>query len=235
MTTPLKTTPLSSPASRWTPSARMAAAGTLLLAAAIPLVSHLAQPTLPELDAALRWSAEHPDLANWTKVLDLLAVPFLAGAALVYVLLSRPAARRLATAGGLLLGCGLIGLAMVEGHEALLVTLAADDRTNLAALAAAGEQTSPAAVVMLLLLIVGTLPGMLLLALALWRSTAIPRTLALLLPVPLLFDVVVTEGFATGPHWLSHVLALVVNCWIGWMVLSARRTSTSAAAAPAPA
>lgn len=228
------TAPLPSPASGWTSSERTAAVVTLVLAAALPLVSHVAQPTLPEVDAALRWSGEHPDLASWTKVLDLLAVPFLAGAALVYVLLARPAARRLASAGGVLLGCGLIGLAAVEGHEALLVTLAGDDRTDVASLAAAGQQTSPPAVVMLLLLVVGTLPGMLLLALALYRSAAIPRRIAVLLPVPLLWDVVVTEGFATGPHWVSHALALLVSCRIGWAVLSERQMSKSAVAKAVP-
>ena len=71
------------------PAARVAAAGTLVLADALRLASHLAQPTLPANQDALAWAAANPGLASLTKLLDLLALPFIFGAALVYVLLSR--------------------------------------------------------------------------------------------------------------------------------------------------
>jgi hypothetical protein len=48
----------------------------------------------------LHWIADHPDLANLSKVFELLQMPFLFGTVLVYVLLSRQRSPRLAYAGG---------------------------------------------------------------------------------------------------------------------------------------
>ena len=212
-----------SPASSWTLAGRVAAATTLILGAALPLTSHLSQPTLPDTDDALAWAAANPGLASLTKVLDVSALPFLFGSALVYVLLSRQSSPRLAYSGGILLGCGLVGLSAVEGYETLLVDLTGDNRTSRVVLAEAAGQTSPAAVLMLLLLIVGSLLGTLILAVALWRSAAIPRVAAAMVAIPLVVDVVFTEGLGVGPHWISHAMALVTSCWIGWVVLSAGR------------
>ena len=214
-----------SPASNWTLAGRVAAATTLILGAALPLTSHLAQPTLPDNDDALAWAAANPGLANLTKVLDVSALPFLFGSALVYVLLSRQSSPRLAYIGGILLGCGLVGLSAVEGYETLLVDLAGDNRTTMDVLAEAAGQTAPAAILMLLLLIVGSSLGTLTLAVALWRSAAIPRVAAGMVALPLLVDVVFTESLGVGPHWLSHAIALVTSCWIGWVVLSANRVA----------
>jgi hypothetical protein len=71
--------PEASPAANWTSAGRIAAAVTLVLAAAFPLASHLMGPPNRTIDA-LHWVADHPDLANLSKVFDLLAV-LLAGRA----------------------------------------------------------------------------------------------------------------------------------------------------------
>src|SRR3712207_2962110 len=104
----------SSPAANWTSAGRIAAATALVLGAAFPLASHLMAPTTDRTIDWLHWVADHPDLANLTKVFELLAVPFLFGSALVYVLLSCQRSPRLAYAGGILLGFGLVGLSAVE-------------------------------------------------------------------------------------------------------------------------
>ncbi len=211
-----------SPAARWTRAGRVAAAATLILGDALQLISHLSQPTLPDIDDALAWGAANPDLANLTKLLDVLATPFLFGSALVYVLLSRRSSPRLAYTGGVLLGCGLVGLSAVEGYETLLVALVGDGRTNLDVLAEVADQSvAPAGILMLLLLILGGLLGTFTLAAALWRSSAIPQLAAALVAVPLLVDVVFTESLGMGPHWISHVISTFTSCWIAWVILSA--------------
>lgn len=212
---------LSHPAAGWPPAGRVAAGTTLLLGAGVPLVSHVLQPTLPDAADAIAWAAAEPVTADLTKSLDVLAVPFLVGTALVYVLLSWRRAPRLAWIGGTLLGLGLVGLAAVEGFEVLAVGLADDPRVDPSALALALDQTdTTAALVMLVLLVVGALAGTVVLAVALWRSGALPPLVSALVPVPLLIDVVVTEGLAVGPHWLSHAVATGVAAAVAWLVIS---------------
>src|SRR5215208_2888053 len=143
-----------SPAANWTSAGRIAAATTLVLGAAFPLASHVIAPDPYSAMDWYHWIADHPDLANLTKVFDLLAVPFLFGTVLVYVLLSRQRSPRLAYAGGLLYGCGMVGLSAVEGYETLAYALAQDGRFDLTALAdVVGAQSSPPAIVMLLIFI----------------------------------------------------------------------------------
>ena len=215
-----------SPAAEWGPAGRVAAAVTLLLAAGVPLLSHVVQPTLPSTDESVAWAAAQPGTAELTKLLDLLALPFLFAGGLVYVLLARQRSPRLAYVGGVLLGCGLVGLSAVEGYETLAVTLAGQPRTDLDGLATALDQTvGAAAIFMLLLLLGGTLVGTILLAAALWRSGVIPREIAVLVPLPLLVDVVVTEGMRAGPHWIPHAVSLVVACLVAGAVVTARSSA----------
>src|SRR5215210_9147874 len=143
-----------SPAANWTSAGRIAAATTLVLGAAFPLAAHLIIPA-PATDSTIdwiHWIADHPDLANLAKVFELLQMPFLFGTVLVYVLLSRERSPRLAYAGGILFGCGMVGLSAVHGYEVLLYALAQDSRFDLTALAdVVGAQSSTPAIVMLLI------------------------------------------------------------------------------------
>jgi hypothetical protein len=210
--------PEASPAANWTSAGRIAAAVTLVLAAAFPLSSHLMGPP------TLHWVADHPDLANLSKVFDLLAVPFWFGTALVYVLLSRQRSPRLAYAGGILLGCGLVGLSAVEGYETLAYALAQDGRFELSALAdVVDAQSSVPAIVMLLLLIPFAFFGLLTSAVALWRSGAVPRAAVLMILAFLVVDFILNEGFYIAPAWASHVFNFIGACWIASAVLLAGR------------
>jgi hypothetical protein len=224
--------PEASPAANWTSAGRIAAAVTLVLAAAFPLASHLMAALIgPRTDrtiVALHWVADHPDLANLSKVFDLLAVPFWFGTALVYVLLSRQRSPRLAFAGGILLGCGLVGLSAVEGYETLAYALAQDGRFELTALAdVVDAQSSVPAIVMLLLLILGAFFGMLTSAVALWRSGAVPRAAVLMILAFLVVDFILNEGFYIAPAWASHVFNFIGACWIASAVLLAGRARPS--------
>jgi hypothetical protein len=219
------------PPASWPRAGRVAAAVTLVLAAALPLVSHLIQPTFLVTEDFLDWAATEPGTAELTKFLDVLVLPLLFGTGLVYVLLSRHGAPRLAVTGGGLLGCGLVGLSVVEGHEALAVSLAADPRVDRASLVAAVDQTgSAAALLALALLVVGGVVGTITLAVALARSGAVPRWVAALVPLPILIDTVLNESLGVGPHWLAHAVALVVACLLAALVLTAGRAVDEVAA-----
>jgi hypothetical protein len=162
------------------------------------------------------------------KVFELLALPFLFVSALVYVLLSRQRSPHLVYAGGILLGCGLVGLSAVEGYETLTYPLAQDRRFELTALAdVVDEQSSVPAIVMLLLLILGVFFGLFTLAVALWRSGAVPRAAVLMILAFLVVDFVLYEGFGIAPAWASHVFDFVGACWIASAVLLVGRTGPS--------
>jgi hypothetical protein len=222
--------PAASPAASWPSAGRIAAAVTLVLAAAFPLASHLIPPPIADRSTYdwLHWVADRPDLANLTKVFELLALPFLFGTALVYVLLSRQRSPSLAYAGGILFGFGLVGLSAVEGYETLAYALALDGRFELTALAdVVDAQSSVPAIVMLLLLVVGVFFGLLTSAVALWRSGAVPRAAVLMILAFLLVDLVLYEQFAIAPAWASHVFDFVGACWIASAVLLAGRAGPS--------
>src|ERR671911_1193184 len=205
-----------SPAANWTSAGRVAAATTLVLGAAFPLASHLMPPAIADRTIdAFHWIADHPDLANLSKVFDLLQMPFLFGTVLVYVLLSRQRSPRLAYAGGILLGCGFVGLSAVEGYETLAYALVQDGRFDSTALAdVVIAQSSTPAIVMLLIFLPFAFFGQLTSAVSLWRSGAVPRAAVLLIVAFLVVDVFLIEGFG-APAWASHVFAFVGACWIG--------------------
>jgi hypothetical protein len=217
-----------SPAANWTSAGRIAAATTLVLGAAFPLASHVIAPDPYSAMDWYHWIADHPDLANLTKVFDLLAVPFLFGTVLVYVLLSRQRSPRLAYAGGLLYGCGMVGLSAVEGYETLAYALAQDGRFDLAALADVSDQSSTPAIVMLLIFLPFAFFGLLTSAVALWRSGAVPRAAVLLIVAFLVVDVFLgPEGFGITPDWVSRVISFAAACWIASAVLLAGQAGPS--------
>jgi hypothetical protein len=221
--------PAASPAANWTSAGRIAAAVTLVLGAAFPLASHLMGTTTNSTIDWLHWIADHPDLANLSKVFELLQMPFLFGTVLVYVLLSRQRSPRLAYAGGILLGCAFVGLSAVHGYETLAYALAQDDRFDLSALAdVVDAQSSTPAIVMLLIFIPFAFFGLLTVSVALWRSGAVPRAAVLLIVAFLVVDFFLgPEGFGIAPDWVSRVISFVGACWIASAVLLVGRARPS--------
>src|SRR5215208_435109 len=200
-----------SPAANWTSAGRIAAATTLVLGAAFPLAAHLmVPPSVGGIIDWVHWIADHPDLANLSKVFELLQMPFLFGTVLVYVLLSRERSPRLAYAGGILFGCGMVGLSEVHGSDVV------------------GAQSSTPAIVMLLIFLPFAFFGLLTSAVALWRSGAVPRAAVLLIVAFLVVDVFLgPEGFGITPDWVSRVISFVGACWIASAVLLAGRAGSS--------
>jgi hypothetical protein len=210
--------PAASPAARFTPGGRLAAAATLVLGAGFQLAAFILEPANDETVDRLRWIADHADRANLAKLCDALAMPFLFGTALVYVLLSRRRSPRLTYAAGALLVSGLVGLTMIQGFETLVFGLAEDGRFDLAMLAdAIDDVTIPSAIVMIILLLIGGFLGLLTMAYALWRSRAVPRAAVLLIPAFVLVDFILQQGLA------AHVIQFVAASWIAWAVLSTGR------------
>lgn len=212
--------PAASPAARFSPVGRLAAAATLVLGAGFQLISFITEPANDETIDRLRWIADHPDRANLAKLCDVLAMPFLIGTALVYVLLGREHSQRLTYAAGTLLGFGLVGLSIVQGFETLQFGLAQDGRFDLTTLAdAIDDVTIPPAAAMIVLLLVGGFFGLLAMALALWRSGAVPRGAVLLIPAFVLVDFILQQGLA------GHAIQFVAACWIAWAVMRAGRAA----------
>lgn len=207
-----------SAAVRWTRLGRWAAAATLVLAASCQLAAFVTEVHHSKTIERLEWIADNPVRANVAKTFDLLAMPFLFGVVIVYVLLSRERSRRLAYAAGVVLACGMVGLTAAQGFETLEFALAQDGRFDLASLADAVDNVSIApTIAMLLLFIPGVLIGLLTITVALWRSQAMPRGAVLLIPIFIVTDILLQQGV------LAHAIALVGAVWIASAVLLAGR------------
>ena len=210
-----------SPAARFTDLGRLAAAGTLLVGAAFQVVAFALIPDFGKTIDRLQWVADHPTQAQVSKTFDLLAVPFLLGAVIVYVLLARERSPRLAWGGGIALGLGMSGLMAVQGFETLEFALVRDGRFDLRALGDVVDNASTAPVIAMgILFLGGAAVGILLTSAALWRSRAVPRGAALLLVVFFAVDVAASQPL------LAHVIALVTAAWIASSILRAGASHT---------
>jgi hypothetical protein len=205
-----------SPAADFTAWGRIAAAATLVLGAACQVVAFLTIPQFSSTADRLQWIADNEARANVSKTFDVLAMPFLFGSILVYVLLARRRSPRLAYAGGVAFGCGMIGLSMVNGIEVLEFAVAQDGRFSIKALADLADNVSTApAIAVFVLFIPGAFFGLLLTTIALWRSRAVPRGAVVLLPIFFVLDVPLQLGD------IAHVIALVAAAWFAWAILTA--------------
>ena len=109
--------PEASPAADWPRLGRAAAAATLSQAARVRSSRSPSCLRSTRRPTGWRWVADHDARAQISKVFDSIAITFLIGAAIVYLLLARRRAPRLAWTGGILLVMGMVGLAMVNGAE----------------------------------------------------------------------------------------------------------------------
>jgi hypothetical protein len=210
-----------SPARRFTHVGRLAAALTLVLGAGLQLAAFIAEPRHEETIDRLEWIAANAGRADLAKSFDLLAMPFLFGTVVVYVLLTRERSRRLAYAGGVLLGCGMVGLTALQGYEILVFKLAQDSSYDLPALADVVDEASAPMVVMFLLFIPGAILGLLTFTAALWRSGAVPLGAVILIPAFIVVDIALQQGLG------GHVISFVAACWIASAVLLAGRAARS--------
>ena len=203
-----------SSAREFTRVGRLAGAATLVLGAGFQLAAFVTMPDFDETADRLQWIDDHAARAQLSKVFDVLAMPFLFGTVVVYVLLARRRSPRLAYAAGIVLTVGMIGLSAAQGFETLQFALADDARFDPASLAAAVDDIStPSAIVILLMFLGGALCGLLLTTAALWRSRAVPRGAVALIPLFILVDI-----FLSAPL-PGHVISFVGAVWIALAVL----------------
>lgn len=216
--------PEGSRASQWSRGGRLAAAATLVFGGALNGAMWLVLGS--NLDSHetvdyLRWIADNPERANLASALGLLAMPFLFGTVIVYVLLSRERSPRLAYAGGVLLGCGFFGLSAILGSEIPVSRLAQNGDIDLAALAGVADDTlfsgTAPSMVLALLFFSGAVFGLLTMAVALWRSRAVPRGAVLLIFAFIVLDF----GLQLGVP--AHLIATAAAFWIASAVLLAGR------------
>ena len=208
--------PAASPATGFTRVGRIGAAATLVLGATCQVLAFALAPNYTKTIDRLQWIADNPTRAELSKLFDVLAMPFLVGGVVVYLLLSRTRTPRLAWFGALVLGCGLVGLSMSQGYETLEFRLATDGLIDLTTLAHTGRQSvdrardrdgRP--------LFAGILIGILATIAGLWRSRAVPRGAVVLMFVFVVIDVQLQRPLT------AHVIALVAASWIAWSILSA--------------
>jgi multisubunit Na+/H+ antiporter MnhB subunit len=214
---PAATSAVEHPAAALGRPLRSACAATLLLgtglqAASFPLL------TAADLDGHYEQVAASPGLADVSLVLNVLAMPFLVGGAAVYVYLGQRRSPRLAWTGGLLLASGLVLLATMMGREVITYALAQDGVLPPAEVAdlLRTVDTVPAMVVQIVFLL-GVALGLLLTAVALWRSRAVPRPAIVGLVAFLVVDI-------AGRPVEAHLLAFLSAGWIAVSVLQAPTT-----------
>ena len=198
---------------------RTVAATGLVVAAAAATGSNLLQPPFPDGYAA-RLAAIHDAGATAAASAALFTaaqLPMLA-AVLGIAHLLRRGAPLLSNVGGSLAVLGAFGHAVLGGIALVTVAMAGDPahRTAYAALWADVE-SSP---VMLFAVagLVGTVLGLLLLSIGLWRSAVVPRWIPLLLWAFLVLEFVGTNlsdyaGYVSGLCFLAAFAGLAHQVW----------------------
>ncbi|WP_431904237.1 hypothetical protein [Nonomuraea sp. bgisy101] len=197
----------------WTGAGRAGAAAVLLgtglcWAAAAIIGPAWSQPESPH------WAAAHPTRAGLALTFDILSIPLLIGTMLVWLLLARPGAPRLAWSGAALLTGAAAGQGIVEGVELAGYLIAQSDRIDpLAYSDVLGSGSGLPMVVFEVLFMGGASLGLLLMMIALWRSRAVPRVACALL-------VVLQAAEFLGPP-LPYVLG--TGAVLAWMAASVLR------------
>ncbi|MFG2039896.1 hypothetical protein [Dactylosporangium sp. NPDC048998] len=205
---PVKARPIS-PVTGWTSAGRAGAAITLVASGLLWLVGDV----IGFGQDHMAYMTSHPALGGIGVTADILAVPFLLGSAVVWLLMARRASPKLAWIGAILLVLAFTAQAMIEGVETIAYSVAQSDRIDHATFAEVSNQLPglPGAVFMAMFFIGGSL-GIVLAMVAVWRSRAVPRT-AVVLPVA--FQVVEMAGVP----FPATVLVLVGLVWMAVAVL----------------
>ncbi|PPK92189.1 hypothetical protein CLV92_11651 [Kineococcus xinjiangensis] len=199
-------------AAEWSRGARTAAAGVLVAAPLLELVSGLLVSRSGDRAAWLVAVAADPGRPHLAAALALVALPLALGAVLVKVLLALRGSPRWAWTGAVLAAIGLIGHAVVVGMEMVEKAMVIGG-LDPAAVVVAGEQLSPPVLVAAVMFIPCSVLGIVALVVALWRSRSVPRGALLLILAMLVLDL--------GLGWAAagSALLVVANAWIAVTVL----------------
>lgn len=219
-----------SPATRWTPRLRVATAAAFVLSSGLLLVGDVLAPSGADYVASM---AARPDSFGLAVAVSLLAVPFLVATAVAWTALTLGRSPRLAWPGGALMVTGACGLAAVLGAETAQYSLLVAG-VDPATVARGLEEASGAPLIVLLIMFVGgTVLGILLLLIALWRARAVPRGAVIVFLAFMIIDFSPLTAVVPFP---KHLVMLVAMVWMAASILGAGRTPLFASGAdPAPA
>jgi hypothetical protein len=202
-----------SPAAGWSPAARAAGAFTLIASGVLWVLADVIGFGQDGV-AKLAWTAAHPTLAGIAVTGDILAVPFLYGATLVWLLLSLRGSRKLAIIGATMLTFGLAAQGVVDGVEAAKFVVAVSNKMDLATFNTAlgdGTDVTIPTITFMAMFFIGAFVGIVIMMVAVWRSRALPRPAAALVIafqvagfVPLSFPTTVLA--AAGFFWMAIAL-----------------------------
>ena len=160
---------------QWSRAVRYAGAAALFGLGALWFMGDLAFPG-HEGEERSAWIASHPLVTGLAVSAEILAVPLIFGAAMVWFTLSRSASPRLAWGGVVLLTCAAAGQGVLEGAE-LVGYAVARSRTGLDAplWAVMDHESGPPMVTFMALFFLGAFLGILVAMVAVWRARVLPR------------------------------------------------------------
>jgi hypothetical protein len=213
-----------SPAAGWSPAARAAGAFTFIASGLLWVLADVIGFGKDGVES-LAWTAAHPTLAGIGLTADIVAVPFLYGATLVWLLLSLRASRKLAIIGATMLTFGLAAQATLNGIGMAAFLVAVRNKVDLAVFNTAlgdGTDVTVPTVAFMAMFFIGAFVGIVIMMVAVWRSRALPRPAAALLVA---FQV---AGFVPL-HFPTTVLAAAGLVWMAIALLRSGRATAGAA------
>jgi hypothetical protein len=168
------------PGQQWNRAVRYAAAAALCGLGVLWFVGDLVFLGHEGADRSA-WIAAHPMLSGLGVSAEILAVPLIFAAAMVWFTLSRPASRRWAWAGVVLLACAAAGQGVLEGAELVGYVVARSGTGLDASLSAVMDHASgPPMVTFMVLFFVGAFLGILVSMIGVWRARVLPRAAVVL-------------------------------------------------------
>jgi hypothetical protein len=213
-----------SPARKWTTTARVGAAVSFTAAGLLWVIGDVIGFGL-DGPAQLRWIAANPTLSGIGLTADMLAVPFLTGAVLAWLLLARARSPRLAIVGSIMLVFGLTGQSIANGEGGAQYQIMTSGRISAVTLFNAigsGPVNSIPGIALMLMFYVGAFAGIIVLMIALWRSRTLPRVaVALVIAFQL-------AGFVP----VAFPTTVLAAAGLIWMAVSILRSGSQAAVRP---
>jgi len=205
--------------------ARWFAVTAVLAGGVLQLVESLLEPEFSDSSARVDWWLTHSLQLQVSQAVGLLAVPFLIGMILTAYRLVRAESRRIAAVAACVLVTAMVGLAMVHGIELAAHIAAVNGHPGAAAAILDLAHPGIPGVLGFAMFVPMAGLGNILLIVAMWRSSYIPRLAiipAIAFPV---LDLALSLGVA------GHVASVLTDAVIAWAVLTRYRRAVDTAAA----
>jgi len=205
------------PLATWRTGMRTVVAVTVVAAGALQVGGDLLEPDTEGYAEKLAWVAGHQGTYTLSTILWFLSVPLLIGVAAVFIALGRVRSPKLAWTGGSLLILGMAALGVIQGVEAGIYVGAAgtDLGPDLAEQMFTALDSSAFAGVVFISMLGGSLGGMLVSVVSLWRSRTVPRWAPVLLAAFIVLDFV-------GAVPVVHTLLLLGLAGVAYGVVRSR-------------